>query len=33
VEIVSAGHDVDGNATAAPDKTIRQSGARIEEKF
>lgn len=31
--IVSAGRDVDGIATAAPDKTIRYSGAGIEEKF
>jgi len=33
VVIVSAGHDVDGNATAVPDKTIRYTGAGIEEKF
>jgi hypothetical protein len=33
VVIVSAGHDVDGNATTVPDKTTRYSAAGIEEKF
>jgi hypothetical protein len=33
VVIVSPGHRVGPDATAAPDKTIRYSGANTEEKF
>jgi alpha-D-xyloside xylohydrolase len=33
VVMVSAGHGVGGDATAAPDKTMQYSGARIEASF
>jgi alpha-D-xyloside xylohydrolase len=33
VVIVTAGHGVGGDATVSPDRTIRYSGAQIEEKF
>jgi alpha-D-xyloside xylohydrolase len=33
VVMVSAGHGVGGDATAAPDKTIQYTGARVEARF